>query len=167
MVKNSRQTSGLGINYSKDIVCIVESNVDDVSGEVLARLIEVSLEKGAYDATASPFIGKKGRPGFTVRITCDKKEASKFGDLLVKETGTLGVKIREAERWIVKRSQKALMVEINGKSRKIRIKVAAIDGRARIKPEFEDAKKLASEFEIPLRSVLEIISKQAAEKIKS
>ena len=166
-MKNSRHKSDSGIKYSKDTVSLIETNVDDVSGEVLARVIEVSLDKGAYDATASQYIGKKGRPGFTVRITCDKERARTFADLLVRETGTLGVKVKETERWVVKRSQKTLAVRINGKTRKIRIKVALIDGRERFKPEFEDAKKLSDEFKIPLRSVFEIVSKQAAEKTES
>lgn len=165
MAKNSRRPSNSGIEYSKDTISVIESNVDDVTGEVLARLIEVSLDKGAYDATASPFVGKKGRPGFTVRITCDKKKASTFADILVRETGTLGVKIKDTERWIVKRSQKMQTVQLDGKSRRIRVKVASIDGRTKIKPELEDAKKLSNEFGIPLRSVFEIVSKQATEKV--
>lgn len=163
MVDRSLRASG--IEYSKDIVCVIESNVDDVSGEILGRTIEVLLDNGAFDATASPFVGKKGRPGFTLRLTCPKNDSKKYADILVRETGTLGVKVKQTERWIVKRNQKTIGLQISGETRKIRLKVATIDGRARVKPEFEDAKKISKEFNLPLRSVLEIVSKQAAEKL--
>lgn len=157
----------MGIEFSKDTVCIVESNVDDVTGEVLARTIEVSIAEGALDATASPYTGKKGRPGFTVRLTCAKSAAPKFANILVRETGTLGVKITETQRWIVKRSEEIISIRIGGKSRQIRLKTASIDGQTRLKPEYEDVKKVAEEFDISLRSVIEITARQASEKLES
>lgn len=166
MPRNSRSPKSRGIQFSRDIVCIVESNVDDVSGEVLARVTEVSLDEGAFDAIVSPFIGKKGRPGFTVRITCARSAAHKFRDIIVRETGTLGVKITETERWIVKRKERKINVEVLGKTRQIRMKIASMEGQTRLKPENEDAKKLANEFGISLRSVMEIISRQAAQRLE-
>lgn len=165
MSKKSLRTTGSKTKFTRDKVCIVESNVDDVTGEVLARALEVCLSEGAFDATATPFTGKKGRPGFTVRVTCSKEMAAKFASVLVRETGTLGVKLTETDRWIVKRSDRLVEIQIGSKSRQIRLKVASIDGRSRFKPEFEDVKKLANEFRLPVRSVLEIVSMQVSEKL--
>lgn len=148
-------------------MCIVETNVDDVTGEILARTIEVSLVEGAFDATASPFTGKKGRPGFTVRLTCAKSAAPKFAQILVRETGTLGVKVIETERWIVNRRKVVISIRVGGKSRQIRLKTASIDGQTRFKPEYEDVKKVADEFNIPLRSVIETTLRQASERLET
>jgi len=153
------------IHFEKDVVAVVETNLDDVTGEILARTVERLLEEGAFDATVTPFLGKKGRMGQTVRVVCKRGTSAKFGQILVEETGTLGVKTTEWTRMILPRDVISVSVKVGNFRGKVSVKVARIGGSLRIKPELEDAKKIATSEKIPLREVMEIISKEAVTQI--
>jgi len=87
--------------YNRDNVKILETNVDDISGEVIGNMIEKIMEHGAKDVTVSHAITKKGRPTNIVSVICDSNKVNALTDLLISETGTLGVRIRSSERYIV------------------------------------------------------------------
>ena len=153
------------LDFERDVVSIVETNVDDVTGEILGRTIERLMSEGAFDATVSSFLGKKGRSGQTVRVVCARNSADKFAKILVEETGTLGVKTTEWTRLIVPRRILSVRVKMGKFQGNLSVKVSRIGSDLRIKPEFEDAKKISESENIPLRRVLEMISQQAAEQI--
>ena len=71
---------------------LLECTLDDVTGEQLAHAISVLLAKGAQDAHALFGIGKKGRPLFVLRTVCGESDAEKFARIMIRETGTMGVK---------------------------------------------------------------------------
>ncbi len=155
------------MKFEKDIVVIVETNVDDVTGEVLAFVIDRLLNEGAYDATASTYIGKKGRLGYTIRVVCSKRTAQKIAKILVEETGTLGVKMTEYTRLIVPRKVRKFPVSIEGFRGKATVKVAKHARKIlRIKPEISEAKKIAESHNIPLREVIERIVTSAENQLK-
>ena len=154
------------IRFERDVVSVVESNVDDVSGEVLARTIERLIEEGSFDATVSSFQGKKGRMGQTVRVVCAKNDAEKFAEILVEETGTLGVKTSEWTRLIVPRKVISVPVKIGKFSGEVSVKVSTLRTGLRIKPELTDAKRISESEKIPLRQVLETISRTVEDKIR-
>jgi len=106
-----------------DTVKILETNVDDVSGEVLGNMIEKIMAQGAKDVTISSAITKKGRPTNLVSVICDSDTMNSIMDLLVTETGTLGVRVRTSERYIVPRAVKTLSVNIQGQSFDVRYKI--------------------------------------------
>ena len=78
----------------KDSVKILETNLDDVSGEVIANTIEKLMENGAKDVTVTQAITKKGRPTQLVSVICDSKNTNSLLNILITETRTLGVRIR-------------------------------------------------------------------------
>ncbi|HYB04197.1 MAG TPA: nickel insertion protein [Nitrososphaerales archaeon] len=155
--------SSAAIRFEKETVAIVETNVDDISGEILGRTIERLLEEGAYDATVTPFLGKKGRMGQTVRVVCNKVASEKFAQILVEETGTLGVKTAEWTRMMVPRKILSIPVRVGRFQGKVNVKAAKIANGIRFKPEFEEVREIAIREKIPLRRVMEIISEQAAQ----
>jgi len=115
-----------GVSSTKlqlDTVKILETNVDDVSGEVLGNMIEKIMAHGAKDVTISSAITKKGRPTNLVSVICDSDTMNSIMDLLVTETGTLGVRVRTSERYIVPRAVKTLSVNIQGQSFDVRYKI--------------------------------------------
>ena len=120
------------IKFEKDTVTLLETNVDDTTGEILGRTIERLLAEGAYDATVIPFTGKKGRVGQTVRVVCSSEAVEKLAQTLVEETGTLGVKTTEYTRFIVPRRQISLPVVIRNYKGNVTAKVAWINGEPRI-----------------------------------
>ncbi|MEY2755850.1 MAG: nickel pincer cofactor biosynthesis protein LarC [Actinomycetota bacterium] len=123
-----------------------EANVDDVSGEVLAHAIAALLAAGAHDAWATPIVMKKGRPAHTVHALCDPARAAEVAAVLVRETGSLGVRGSLIERWPQQRSQRT--IEVHGHP--VRIKYA----EATIKVEHDDALAVAAATGLPLRTVL-------------
>ena len=125
---------------------LLEVNVDDVTGEVLAHTIVALLSAGAYDAWASPIVMKKGRPAHTVHALCDPVHAAAVGAVLLRETGSLGMRGSLVQRWPQLRTETVVYVH----GHPIRVKVAA--GRA--KPEHDDAAAAAVALGLPLRDVL-------------
>ena len=137
-------------------VQLLEANVDDVSGEVIAHTIAELLNAGAHDAWATPIVMKKGRPAFTVHALCDPALTEKISAVLVSETGTLGLRGSVIQRWPQTRNEKS--VTVHGHT--IRIKV----GSGRIKVENDDAVTASRALSLPLREVL-ALAEQAARQI--
>jgi len=135
-------------------VQLLEANVDDVTGEVIAHTIAELLNAGAYDAWATPIVMKKGRPAFTVHALCDPSLTEKISAVLVSETGTLGLRGSVIQRWPQTREEKTVSVL----GHNIRIKI----GSSRIKVENDDAVSAARALSMPLREVL-ALAEQAAQ----
>ena len=132
---------------------LVEANVDDVTGEVLAHTIGELLRAGAYDAWATPIVMKKGRPAHTVHALCDEAVFDAVGAVLVAETGSLGIRATSVERWPQQREEAT--VDVDGQT--IRVKLAA----GRVKVEHDDAAAAARALQVPLRDVLARAEHQA------
>jgi uncharacterized protein (TIGR00299 family) protein len=127
-------------------VVLLETNVDDATGEVLAHTIGALLEAGAHDAWVTPIVMKKGRPAHTVSALADPSLAAQVGRVLVDETGSLGLRGTTLERWPATR--RADTVEVDGLP--VRVKVSP----GRIKVEHDDAARIARHRDRPLRDVL-------------
>jgi uncharacterized protein (DUF111 family) len=125
---------------------LVEANVDDVTGEVLAHTIGELLGAGAYDAWATAIVMKKGRPAHTVHALCDDATFAAVCAVMIAETGTLGIRATAVERWPQQRQERT--IEVDGQT--IRVKVAA----GRVKVEHDDAVAAAKALNVPLRDVL-------------
>ena len=125
---------------------LLEVNVDDATGEVIAHTITALLAAGAHDAWASPIVMKKGRPAHTVHALCDPARANEIGAVLLRETGSLGMRGSTVQRWPQRREE--AVVHVHGHP--IRVKLAP--GRA--KPEHDDAVAAAAALGLPLREVL-------------
>lgn len=164
---NRKTASANKIGFERDVVAIVETNVDDTSGEILGRAIDRLMAEGAYDATVTPYLGKKGRTGHTVRALCSHDSIDKFAQILVEETGTLGVKTLEYTRLIVPRKIMSVPFEIGRYKGRVNVKVAEVNGRFRIKPETSEAKQISDSQKIPLREVLDVIVIASRKAIES
>ena len=164
---NPMSASPVSVKFEKDVVALVETNVDDTTGEILGRTLERLMAEGAFDATITAFTGKKGRTGQTVRVICHETSVQKFAEILVEETGTLGVKILQCTRLIVPRKQISFPLVIRNYEGNVSAKIAWIGGSARIKPEVSEAQKISDELKIPLRDVLEKITDGARKHLES
>ncbi|GMQ94234.1 MAG: nickel pincer cofactor biosynthesis protein LarC [Acidimicrobiia bacterium] len=114
---------------------LIESNVDDVTPEILGHLIDRAIAEGADDAWLVPIVMKKSRPGHQIRILCSPTVHERLIDLILRETGTLGLRSHPVTKRVALRSMEK--VEISGGS--IRIKV----GPYGAKPESEDVIRVA------------------------
>jgi uncharacterized protein (DUF111 family) len=166
-LNNSPKTSINTIDFEEDTVAVIESNVDDVTGEILSEAVEKLIDAGAFDATVSSFQGKKGRMGQTIRAVCPPDAVLKFSQIIVEETGTLGVKVSEYRRLIVPRKEVSVHVKVGNFSGNVRVKAAKMGKMWRFKPELEECKKIARAEKLPLREVLDLVSKAAESQWKT
>jgi hypothetical protein len=126
---------------------LLEANVDDVTGEVLAHTVARLLAAGAADAWVTPIVMKKGRPAHTVSALTDPARATAIAEVLVAETGSLGVRGTALQKWPSPRAVE--VVDVDGHP--VRTKVTPA---GRVKVEFEDAAAAAEALGIPVREVL-------------
>ena len=148
-----------------DTVKILETNVDDVSGEVLGNMIEKIMAYGAKDVTISSAITKKGRPTNLVSVICDSDTMNSIMDLLVTETGTLCVRVRTSERYIVPRAVKTISVNIQGQSFDVRYKTRDLNNGSHFKIESDDIKEISDTLSISFKETEELLNQEVRKKI--
>ena len=145
----------------KDSVKILETNLDDVSGEVIANTIEKLMENGAKDVTVSQALTKKGRPTQLVSIICDSNNANSLLNILIAETQTLGVRVRTSERYVVPRKILESDVTLENQKFKIHYKISDSD---HFKLEFEDVKSISNALNISFNKTEELLKEQIKKK---
>lgn len=131
--------------FQHDVVKVLETNVDDVSGEILGNMIEKIMNAGAKDVTISSAITKKGRPTNLVSVICDSTSMNQIIELLVSETGTLGVRVRTSERFTVPRSIEKISIKIQDSTFDVNCKIS-YDGSSvkNFKVESDDIKNISN-----------------------
>jgi uncharacterized protein (DUF111 family) len=121
-----------------------------MSPQLLAYVAETALATGALDVMLTPTIMKKGRPGTLLTVLCNPSDAAALEALIVRETTTLGVRIREDRRACLERSHTTVQTPFGP----IRIKIGSSAGEERnAAPEFEDCRAAAARHTIPLKQV--------------
>lgn len=148
---------------------LIETNIDDVNGEIIGNLIEVLMKEGARDVTIIPGITKKNRPVNIIRILSDIVKTDILIDKLFKETGTSGIRINEINRIMLKRNIIIIEVAINYSKYDIRVKITrdSSNNIINIKPEFNDLKKIAEIEESSLKAIRELVMFQIYKKFKA
>ena len=139
-------TSAPGFAGGGQPVVLVEANVDDATGEVLAHTISCLIEAGAHDAWVTPIVMKKGRPAHLVSALCDSSLVAEVAEVLRRESGTSGVRAHRIERW----PQAREFHEVSVDDHPVRVKVTG----TRAKAEFDDAAEVARRSGRPVRDVL-------------
>ena len=152
--------------FQHDSVQILETNIDDVSGEVLGHLIDKIMSSGAKDITVSPAITKKGRPAHLVSIICNSESINGILDTLISETGTLGVRIRTSSRYVVPRVIVTVPVIIHGKNYAVKCKVVKSgDIVKHFKVESADVKSIADSLSLSFKEADDLVRSQVKQKI--
>ena len=147
-------------SFNIDSVKILETNVDDISGEILGNLIEKIMLKGAKDVSIYNGITKKGRPTNLVSVICDDVKVDDIVDTLILETGTLGVRIFESNRFTVPRSDHETTLVFNNQSFKIHYKKSSFKGKIDFKIEFDDLKILSNSIDKSIKETDSILRKE-------
>ncbi|HUM81733.1 MAG TPA: nickel pincer cofactor biosynthesis protein LarC, partial [Methanothrix sp.] len=140
-----------------DSVVQLESNVDDVTGEVLGYLIERLMLEGALDVCILPALMKKGRPGSVIRAIARAEDSERLAKIIIQETGSLGVRVFPSiHRFLAEREKIVVSLELAGQAHQARLKVSRLEGEMiSLKPEFEDCKTIAEKTGLALREVRE------------
>ncbi len=147
-------------NVEMDSVKILETNVDDVSGEILGHLIEKIMGQGAKDVSIYPGITKKGRPTNLVCVICDDVKVDKIVDTLVSETGTLGIRISNSNRFVIPRTNHNFSLTFDGKSFEVNYKKSSHNGKIHFKIEFDDLKNISYALDRPIVDIESFLRKE-------
>lgn len=133
-------------------VAVLETSLDDENPQFVAALVPRLLEAGALDAMLVPTVMKKGRPGLLLVTIAEPDAADRLARLLLTESSTLGVRIREEQRLELERHETEVATEFGP----VRLKIARLpEGGERAQPEFESVRAASERAGRPLREVAE------------
>ena len=152
--------------FQLDTVQILETNLDDVSGETIGHMIDKLIANGAKDVTVTGAITKKGRPTNLVSIICEPSITNILMSILVAETGTLGVRIRSSNRLIVPRVIVTVPILLQGKNFTVRCKIVKHDETIKhFKVESDDIKSISESLSIPFKVTSDLISDEIKRRL--
>jgi len=131
----------------------------------LGYAVDRLLAEGAKDVSIIPVCTKKNRPAHIIEVIADQKDAVRLSDVLIAETGTLGVRVHNCERHIINREVLSVELIVLGNRESVRVKVSknASGVVIRVKPEFEDLKRIAEKTGRPLRELMDLAVSKAQE----
>ncbi len=157
-----------GNDFLKDEIAVLETNLDDTTGEIIGYTFDRLLAEGAKDVSIIPMFTKKNRPGQILKVIADAKDVDNLSKVLIQETGTLGIRVNYCERHIISREVVTVELLVGEVKEMVNVKVAK-DSKGeiiRIKPEFEDIKKIAGKTKKPLREIMDLATARALGVLK-
>ncbi len=142
-----------------DWVTVIETNIDNMAGELLGGLMDRLLAAGALDVSYIPMQMKKNRPAVMLTIICRPEEGDAMAQLLLSETSTLGVRMQQVQRLKAQRTQQQIETPLGT----LLVKVKRLGSRIiSASPEYEECRRIALERGISLEEVYEV-ARQAIE----
>lgn len=145
-------TLAQGANNMEE-VAMLETNIDDMSPELLGFVMEKLLDNGALDVFYTPIHMKKSRPAVMLSVVCRKENEEKLADIILKETTTLGIRRTFFDRYFMDRE----IVSVKTQFGDVRVKVASKGDLRKIAPEYEDCREIAKATGFAISRVYEII----------
>jgi len=135
-----------------DRLTLLETNLDDLSPQVLGFVMERAFELGALDCWFTPIQMKKNRPAVMLSVLCEPAKQAVLAELIYTETSTLGIRVRQVERECLEREIVAVQTEFGP----IDIKIATLDGRVvNAMPEYDQVRRAALQHGVAFRIVRE------------
>ncbi|MCL2743914.1 MAG: nickel pincer cofactor biosynthesis protein LarC, partial [Planctomycetaceae bacterium] len=142
---------------SNESVWQLETNIDDLSGELIGHCIEKLWTLAPLDVWTTSVQMKKQRPGVVLSVLCRKEQIENIENVLFAETTTLGIRRNRLERSVLQREQCSVATPWGTLAAK---QAVLPDGTVRVAPEFEDAKRLAAAEKISVREVYAKIQRE-------
>lgn len=140
------------IEENQDEILVIETNIDDCSGEILGFTMEQLFAQGALDVFFTPIFMKKNRPAYRLSIACHPQQLKAMQDVIFKHTTSIGLRYRCEQRTILNRQNTAVMTPFG----EVRGKVIDFDGSRYVYPEYEDVKAIAQKQGLSIRDVFDI-----------
>jgi uncharacterized protein (TIGR00299 family) protein len=146
---------------------VIETNVDDMTGELVGALFERLFAAGALDAYVTPLLMKKNRPGLLITVLCDPSKTAELVELLLVETTTFGVRTWRTQKHCLARTWKMVRTPHGS----VKVKVGTLGGKVvTVSPEYESCRKLAAAKRVPLKQVYaaaEVATQPLLRKLKA
>ena len=133
-----------------DCVCLLQTNVDDATGETIGFVMERLIEAGALDVFTTPIQTKHNRPAVTISVMCSIDNAERAEKILFEQGLTLGIRRQFIQRTKVKRN----FVTVETDFGEIKIKTGLLNGGIiSAKPEYSDCAEAAKRNNVSLKTV--------------
>ncbi len=133
-----------------DTVIVLETNLDDCTGEALGYTMELLEQKGALDVSYIPIYMKKNRPAYALKVICKLDREQELIHIIFRETGAIGLRRTPTERVVMDREPTTVMTPYGP----VTAKKCTYHDIQKITIEYESAKSLAEENQIPLTEIL-------------
>ncbi len=134
-----------------DRVCVLESDMDHISGEIMGDVAARLMREGALDVSWLPVFMKKGRPGYRLTVLCAPDKQALLVDLVILHTRTLGVRVRTDGRVVAERSES--VDTFRGES--LEVKHCTYKGHSFTKPEYEALARISEKTGMPVIELFE------------
>ena len=155
------QTGAAGLDWETDRIAVLETNLDDCTGEILGAFFETAMAAGALDVSCAPILMKKNRPGTLLTVLCAEADSERFSELILRETTAFGVRKTVAERRKLRRE----FVAVETPAGDVTVKVGRLGEEVVQKaPEFESARKVAVKAQLPVQQVFAAALKNGKSK---
>lgn len=149
----------IGVNVQSDVF-LIETNIDDMTGEEIGHAMQVLFDTGALDVWTTPIQMKKSRPGTTLSVIAAQNNLGPIATVFFTQTSTLGVRARQLERLVADRQG----VQVETEYGPVKVKLRKIgDQVTQIAPEYDDCAKIATELGVPISQIMQS-AKSAASK---
>jgi len=138
--------------YQRDTILRMETNIDDLSPEILGAVTEQLLAAGALDVFLTPIHMKKNRPGLQLTALCEEAAAGRLAELIFRQTTSFGVRMDRVERLKLERSFETVRTPHG----EVTVKIGSLAGETlQVSPEFESVKALSEKTGQPIRAIYE------------
>ena len=149
-VLGKETTSTGGNDWETDTISVLETNLDDISSEVLGDFVERALKAGALDVIHTAIQMKKNRPGVQLSVLCAEGDADKFSEMILRETSAFGVRRTLTERRKLQRETKTVTTPHG----EVTVKLGLLNGEVvQVAPEYESCRAIAAQADVPLKAV--------------
>lgn len=156
--------------WNMEEMTVMEANIDDMTAEHIAFCMELLLNAGAADAWTTPVVMKKSRPGVTLFCLCRTGQRESLLTILFRQSTTLGVRMRSAERASLRRDMLRVKTKWTNTSNNgmVDVKIAYLgDEVVSIKAEFDHCRAISMQTGIPIQLVADHAKHKAQELIEA
>jgi hypothetical protein len=153
-----RNPSGIadqGTAIVRDRVALLETNIDNTTGEALGYTMGRLMKAGALDAYFTPIQMKKNRPAAMLSVLCKTNDTEKLSEIIFRETSTIGIRVQEMDRITLKREIRTVQTVLG----EVCVKSVSVRGLERVQPEYEDCARIAEEKNLSFNEVYETVKR--------
>ncbi len=147
---------------SDDELRLLETNIDDMNPQIYGYLMEQLFAEQAADVWFTPIQMKKNRPAIMLSVLAPAHAESRMIDIIMRETSTLGIRVRPVSRHIAKRE----IIEIESSLGRVHAKIKRYSGDIlAVSPEYDDCRRIALERNLPLHEVHRVVEKEVRQHL--
>ncbi len=151
-----RASSGEDPCTTRETITVLETEVDDCSGEIMGQARQLLEDAGALDVLVQSVQMKKNRPGFLLTVVATPDRASPLEDIILRSTSTFGVRRYDTQRRSLERQVVTVHTPLGG----ARIKLGILHGEViKATPEFVDCDRLAKASGVSLIEVMALVER--------